>query len=74
MGEPGRDPGGLLGREDVADTGGLDLGDALERVEQLVQLVRVPGRDEVVGVLGPRAGAHRRPRTHRYRDGHFVGR
>ena len=34
---------------------GLDLGDAFERVQQLVQVVGVPRRDEVVGVLGPRA-------------------
>ena len=40
-------------------TGGLDFDDALERVEQLMQVVGVPRRHEVVGVLGPRAGAYR---------------
>ena len=57
--EPGRDPRRLLRREEVVRAGGLDLGDALERVEQLVQLVGVPQRDEVVGILGPRAGPDR---------------
>ena len=46
VGEPGRDPRRLLGREEVARAVGLDLGDALERVQELVQLVRVPDRDE----------------------------
>ena len=58
VGEPGRDPRRLLRGEEMVRAVGLDLGDAFERVEQLVQVVGVPPRDEVVGVLGPRAGAH----------------
>jgi len=59
VGESGGDPCRLLRWEQVVRTGGLHLGDAFERVQQLVQLVGVPDRDQVVAVLGPGAGAHR---------------
>jgi len=74
MGETRRDPRRLLGRQEVARVLGLDLGDALEGVEQLVELVGVPGRHEVHGVFGPRAGAHRRTCPHRDRYGLNLGR
>ena len=56
MGQPGRDPGRLLRREQVVGSRGLELGHSLEGVFDLVQVVAMPACDEVAAFVqeGPR--------------------
>ena len=51
-------PDRLLGREQETIGRGLDLGDAAERVLDLVVRVVVPAGHHIWAFVGPRAGAH----------------
>ena len=59
MRQPGGAPHRLLRRQEIVGAGRLHLGDPLERVLDLVQVVGVPIGDEIAAFVEEGPGSHR---------------